>query len=451
MFKYFQTTFTKARLIMEHKQCIKLFSLPSAYAYSLLLIGMACLVNSCDTKKIQNDKTTQMNEEKTASDILGNPKYQAICYGGYRKDTRDVQPTMAELKEDMLILSALNIKFIRTYNVHYEEVKNLLKVISEIKKEKPSFEMYVMLGAWIDCKNAFTDQHPIHDQESERNKAEIEESIRLANEYPDIVKVIAVGNEAMVKWATSYYVTPNIILKWVRYLQNQKKQNKLNPKVWITSSDNFASWGGGDSSYHVEDLKKLYKAVDYVSIHTYPMHDTHYNPIFWGVMRHETSLKEEEKLDSVMLRARNYAKNQFRSVKNYMTSLGINKPIHIGETGWATMAKGQHYGDYGSKACDEYKSALFYKLMREWTDKENISCFYFEAFDESWKDKDNHNGSENHFGLFTIDGKAKYVLWDEVDKGTFNNLKRNGKAIVKTYNGNIKLLWKDVKLPNLKN
>ena len=34
-------------------------------------------------------------------------------------------------------------------------------------------------------------------------------------EYPDIVKVLAVGNEAMVRWATSYYVQPSVILKWV--------------------------------------------------------------------------------------------------------------------------------------------------------------------------------------------------------------------------------------------
>ena len=38
----------------------------------------------------------------------------------------------------------------------------------------------------------------------------------------------------------------------------------------------------------------------------------------------------------------------------------------------------------------------------------NMSCFYFEAFDEPWKDAHNKGGSENYFGLFTVDGKAKY-------------------------------------------
>ena len=144
--------------------------------------------------------------------------------------------------------------------------------------------MYVMLGAWIDCKGAWT-PHPNHNLEDEVNNAsEIEKAVKLANQYPDIVKIISVGNEAMVHWASSYFVQPWVILKWVNHLQKLKQDGKLSKDVWITSSDNFASWGGGDTSYHNKDLEALYKAVDYVSMHTYPMHDTHYNPVFWGVL-----------------------------------------------------------------------------------------------------------------------------------------------------------------------
>jgi exo-beta-1,3-glucanase (GH17 family) len=409
----------------------------------LFYITLILIFASCNSKNefVKNSNTM------TAEKLLGNPDYQAICYGGYRTNSRDIQPTLAQLKEDMSILAAMNIKFIRTYNVHFDEVKNLLKVITAMKKENSSFEMYVMLGVWIDCKNAFTEFPPIHDQESDRNNIEIVESVRLANEYPDIIKVIAVGNEAMVKWATSYYVTPNIILKWVNHLQKLKKENKLPKDLWITSSDNFASWGGGENTYHVEDLKLLAKAVDYVSIHTYPMHDTHYNPIFWGVMPHEKTLSEKEKIDSLMLRTRDYAKGQYRSVKSYLTSIGIQKPIHIGETGWASNSDGL-YGNTGSKACDEYKSSKFYKLMREWANEEKISCFYFEAFDENWKDKENQQGSENHFGLINLNGQAKYALWDLVDKGVFKNTKRDGKILSKTFDGNEKLLWKTIAIPN---
>jgi exo-beta-1,3-glucanase (GH17 family) len=406
--------------------------------YIILILFISC------NKKITSDLVSnKMNAEK----ILGNSNYQAICYGGYRTQTRAKHPTIAELKEDLRILSALNIKIVRTYNVHYEEVSNLLKAITEIKKEDNNFEMYVMLGAWIDCKNAWTELPPIHNEESNRNAIEIEEAIRLTNQYPEIIKIIAVGNEAMVKWATSYYVTPNIILKWVNYLQKLKKEHKLPNDVWITSSDNFASWGGGDKEYHVEDLNQLIKAVDYISLHTYPMHDTHYNPVFWGIKESELQLSEKEKIDAAMQRALEYSKVQYTGVVNYMKSIGVNKPVHIGETGWATVSN-EHYGNDGSKATDEYKSAQFYKLMRQWTNSNKISCFYFEAFDENWKDSNNPNGSENHFGLINLQSQAKFVLWENVDKGTFDGLTRDRKPITKTYNGNEKALWMDVKTPN---
>ena len=148
-----------------------------------------------------------------------------------------------------------------------------------------------------------------------------------------------------------------------------------------------------------------------------------------------------------MKRAVDYAMMQYQSVVNYMKLIGVNKPVHIGETGWATFSNEQ-YGNEGSKATDEYKSAKYYQLMRDWTNTQGITCFFFEAFDESWKNSNNPLGSENHFGLIDLQSQAKYLLWDSVDKGVFKGLMRNGKPISKTYNGNEKVLWLDIKTPN---
>ena len=387
--------------------------------------------------------------EMTAEQILGNPKYLAISYGGYREISRENQPTIEELKRDMKILSAMGIKILRTYNVQPElpHAANVLEAISQLKKEDSSFEMYVMLGAWIDCLNAWTDKVPNHDVESAQNEGEIARAVALANKYPSIVKVIAVGNEAMVKWAASYYVQPNVILKWVNHLQDLKKNGNLSKDVWITSSDDFSSWGGGDLSYRVQDLEKLIKSVDYVSMHTYPYHNSHYSPNFWKVPEFHKSLSDKEKIDSAMIRALNFAKNQYKSVSNYVKSIDSTKQVHIGETGWATVSSG-HYGVNGSRATDEYKQGSYYKSLRKWTNKNKISCFYFEAFDEQWKDAHNPNGSENHFGLINLKGEAKYPLWDLVDKGVFKGLTRKGKAITKTYNGEKEALMKEVLVPN---
>lgn len=392
-------------------------------------------------------KTTKDNlnlNNKTVAQILGNPEYLAISYGGYRMKSREIQPSLGAIKEDLNIMHAMGIRILRTYNLQLEQAPNILKAIKEIRNENPDFEMYVMLGAWIDCENAWTDQPPNHEKEDEQNNAsEIAKAIELSNQYPEIVKIIAVGNEAMVHWATSYYVQPKVVLKWVNYLQDQKSKGHLPKTIWITSSDNFASWGGGSSDYHNEDLEQLVAAVDYISVHTYPFHDTHYNPEFWSIPENESDLFDLEQIEAAMQRAKNYAAQQYQSVKDYIATLGINKPVHIGETGWATTSQGL-YGPRGSFAADEYKQAIYYNLMREWSNENNISCFFFEAFDEQWKDVNNPNGSENHFGLFTIDGKAKYVLWPSVEKGVFKGLSRDGNSIKKTFDGDKNRLMKNV-------
>lgn len=386
---------------------------------------------------------------RTAKQILGNPDFQAMSYGGYRTASRKVQPSVSQIKEDLKILAAMNVKVIRTYNVHLPEARNILRAIRELNREDSNFEMYVMLGAWIDCKNAWTGLEPDHTQESERNATEIKLAVDLAKEYPEIIKIIAVGNEAMVKWATSYYVQPEVILKWVNYLQDLKKNGELSKDLWITSSDNFASWGGGSEEYHTEDLVKLMNAVDYLSIHTYPMHDTHYNPAFWGIKKTESGASKEKQIETAMLRSLGYAKSQYKAVKQYMQRIGITKPVQIGETGWASYSN-ELYGNAGSKAVDEYKAGIYYQMMRRWTDDNQISCFYFEAFDEPWKDAENPGGSENHFGLFTVDGQAKFAIWNLVDQGKFKGLSRDNNLVEKTHHGNVQNLLNSVELPPVK-
>ena len=414
--------------------------------HQIIFLLLLSLTLGCHDAPAEETTEKPKTTNVTAKDILGNPEYQAICYGGYREKSRDRQPTIGQLKEDLLILAAMNIKVLRTYNTQFPHAANLLAAIRQLKNENPDFEMYVMLGAWIDCENAWT-ANPNHDAEdTEANAAEIQRTVDIANQYPEIVKIIAVGNEAMVQWATSYYVQPGVILKWVTHLQGMKKSGKLSQDLWITSSDNFASWGGGGTEYHTEDLEKLLRAVDYVSLHTYPMHDTHYNPAFWGTNAAEEDLPDTEKIDAAMNRARNYAITQYQNTADYIKSLGIEVAIHIGETGWATSSNG-HYGPDGSKATDEYKAAVYYRQIREWTNKKGIACFYFEAFDEKWKDAENPGGSENHFGLFDINGQAKYVLWTLVDQGVFSGLTRGGRPIAKTYLGNETSLFTEVLLP----
>jgi len=404
----------------------------------LLLISFF-LIASCS-------KSGDLVMSKNAKDIIGNNNYPAISYGGYRGKSREVQPSIEDIKEDLQIMFAQGFRVIRTYDLHHPFAENTLKAISELKSSDSDFEMYVMLGAWVQCKDAFTDL-PIHNEEDlEGNKVEIAEAVRLAQDYQDIVKVIAVGNEAMVHWATSYHLEPKYILKWVKYLQDLKINGTINNNIWITSSDNFASWGGGSEEYHNDDLDELIRSVDYVSMHTYAFHDTYYNPVFWNLSGGSEDLSKKDIIKKAIQKSVEYELSQFNSVQEYIHGIDSSKQVHIGETGWSSVAS-DLYGYGGTEAADEYKLGLYYKMITDVCVAKSISCFYFSAFDEPWKDSQNENGSENHFGLFTVHGEAKYPLWEKVDQNVFDGLSRGGYPIKKTFNGDFDALLETSNLP----
>ncbi|MGR5548098.1 hypothetical protein [Vibrio sp. DNB22_12_1] len=394
--------------------------------------------------------------------LLGNPEYQAISYGAWRTKERmdgDTVPSVADQMEDMRVLSAMGIKVIRTYNTQgfkgldgESNTENLLEAIRLLKAEDENFEMYVMLGVWIDALNSWTGQAIDSSVDSPNNQLELAKAKELALEYPDIVKVIAVGNEAMVNWAASYKVHPSIILNHVNDLQSWKQENDATKDLWVTTSDNWAVWAGQDANAnHNEqsDLKALIQAVDYVSLHTYAFHDTQWDPIFktdWKISEQDQSLTKEEQIALSMDKAYVRSLEQFALAQQFINSVDPTKPIHIGETGWSSLST-EAYGAGGTQAADEYKQKRFHDDMRDFSANENVSLFFFQAFDEPWKGDANNDGhSEQHFGLIDMDCNVKYVAWDKVE--TLNQLGLTRDCdFTASYGGDLPSLMADVLAP----
>ena len=88
------------------------------------VVLMAASLISCSSKN------TPMTKSKAAVEILSNPEYRAISFGGYREKERANQPTIPQLKEDLKIMSAMDIKILRTYNLQLPHAANVLKAIS---------------------------------------------------------------------------------------------------------------------------------------------------------------------------------------------------------------------------------------------------------------------------------------------------------------------------------
>jgi len=381
-----------------------------------------------------------------AEEILGNPEYRAMSYSGWRTTERRVEwcPTVEQIKEDLKILEAMGIRFIRTYNTTiFPQSERILEAIADLQAKDPGFEMYVMLGAWVQREGVYEEGGDPALEDEALNRREVERAMELARQYPEIVKVIAVGNEAMVHWQP-HHVEPAVIHKWIRVLREARTAGELPEGIWFTTSDNWAALGG-EEAYRGEDLVALLRDLDYISLHTYAFHDSYYYPTFAWAEAAEGKLAVDEQVARAVGRAIEHQAEQVEATRAYMTSNGIDLDIHIGETGWASLDDAQ-YGNEGTAAASELALWVFHDAIRDWTEARGMSCFYFQAFDEPWKSS-SPDGSESHFGLFTVDGQAKVPLWDLVDAGVFDGLERDGQPIRKTHGGERERLVEGLKAP----
>ena len=134
---------------------------------------------------------------------------KAVCYSGFRNGQHPdrgagaVNPSDAEILEYLQMVSwQAGFKLIRLYDaqVNSEAVLRLI--------ETNKLEIKVLLGAWLDAEVSNPncpwqkDPYPadVLARNKQKNAAEIERAIRLANKYSNSVVAVAVGNEALVDW-----------------------------------------------------------------------------------------------------------------------------------------------------------------------------------------------------------------------------------------------------------
>jgi exo-beta-1,3-glucanase (GH17 family) len=270
----------------------------------------------------------------------------AIDYSGYRAGQSpqlDKFPSQAQILEDLTILKK-NWPLIRLYGGD-QHSQDVLEVI-----QRHHLGIKVLLGIWLDG-------HP--DQQG-KNASQMATGIRLANKYNKIVIAINVGNEILVSWS-DHKLTEE---KAIEYVEQVKKAVKCP----VTVADDYLYWQ--------QPQAKLADHVDFILMHTYPM---------WG----------HEDIDTAMA----------STIKNYenVRKAHPGKTVVLGEAGWASYSVGnQHVPQAG----DEKKQKRYYEELTAWAKANNVTTFYFEAFDEPWKG----TGTEGHWGLFSEGRKAKLAM-----------------------------------------
>lgn len=319
-----------------------------------------------------NDQSATLKQSR--EDLLAGYS-RAVAYSGFRhgqhpdRGNGAVNPGDEEILEDLEILSRdSNFGLIRLYDSQ-ENSQAVLRLIRD-----KNINIKVMLGIWLDAEisnhegcpwlNEAIPQEVLKNNKL-KNKREIERGIGLANQYSDIIVAVNVGNEALVSW-TDHLLAVDTVITYVRHVKNSISQP-------VTVAENHDWWAKNGSGLAGE--------LDFISVHTYPI---------W----------EGKDIGEAL----SFTIENLRSVRNALPQ----SRMVISEAGWATIAS-----EFGERA-NEAKQMRYYKELFEWTSAMNITTFWFEAFDEDWKgDPGNPQGAEKHWGLFTVDRKAKQVMQEK--------------------------------------
>lgn len=306
-----------------------------------------------------------------AADHLVDGTVRAIAYSGFREGQHPDRgngannPSREEILEDLNILVDHGLTLIRMY----DSGKNTRTTLELIREHELPVRM--MLGMWLQAEVsnhegcAWLDE-PIPEAELEANKLlnskEIAEGIALAREFSDIVVAVNVGNEALVDW-NDHMVPVEQVIAYVERVKEAVDQP-------VTVADNYEWWAN--------DGHALAEVVDFLGIHTYPA---------W----------EDKTIDEAM-------PYTIANLERVRDSLG-DKPIAILEAGWATTAV-----EFGDRANEPDQTRYFDELMA-WGEANNVTVFFFEAFDEPWKGNPHApDGAEKHWGVFFVDRTPKQVM-----------------------------------------
>ncbi len=268
-------------------------------------------------------------------------KIQCISYSPYYN--KEVTPlnintriSPEQIEQDLALLSK-QFECVRIYSVG--------QGLDHVPKVAQKLGMKVYLGVWIGwIKNL--------------NEKELNLAISLANEYPETVKAIIVGNEVLLRGEQS-----EASLK--AYIQKAKQA----VKVPVSYADVWEFW---------RKHPKLENSVDFVTVHILPYWEDKPQPI-------------EKAVDHTI------------NVMHLLTT-SFHKPILIGETGWPEIGRQRD----GSKP-SALNQALYIRSFLQIAQEKKWNYNLIEAFDQPWKRK-LEGTVGGYWGIYNAHFEQKFPL-----------------------------------------
>jgi exo-beta-1,3-glucanase (GH17 family) len=292
---------------------------------------------------------------------------RGVSYGPHRDGQRPggASPTRAELRQDLALLAG-RFTLLRLYGSDPPSPE----VLALIAEERLPFK--VLLGAWIAPESGTPSPgapRAVLEGAREANRREVAAAVKLANDYPDQVLGLVVGNETQVDWS-DHRVAPEVLIGWLR-------EARRGARVPVATADDFAFWLKPEA-----DL--VAREVDFLVLHAYAM---------WNGRQLSEALS--------------FTQEKYAEVSRRHPGL----TVVFGEAGWAT--KKHTEGDQGKLikgTPGEAEQQRFFDQFSGWVQERQIASTWFEAFDENWKGGDHPDEVEKHWGLWRADRTPKAAV-----------------------------------------
>ena len=305
----------------------------------------------------------------------------AVNYSPYRTSQSEADLsaeviTTANVLQDLRLIRATGIGTIRLFSSSIF-AETVLTVIRD-----NNLDLKVMLGAY---------PNPVKDLAAEAaNLAELAKCIDLANRFKTIVAAVSVGNETLVDFST-HKIDPVVLAGYLRRVRSAITQP-------VTTDDNFAVWASAP--------KVITDVVDFAAVHTYTLLDTFYNPTAWDWR--QKALPAEQRAQAMIAASITEAKRQFGEARAGLDRMGLSSmPMIIGETGWTAVDVGG--GPNLAFRAHPVNQKMYFDALQAWAIEGRRgngpqAIFFFQAFDEPWKQGD------DGWGLFNAKREARYVV-----------------------------------------
>ena len=242
--------------------------------------------------------------------------------------------TAAQIEADLTLLRRLT-RCVRTYGV----AQGLDAVPSVARK----LGMRVRQGVWLGRDEA-------------ANRVEIDRAIALANDYRDVIDVLIVGNEVMLRRDLS-----------VEQLASHLRAVKSGTTINVTYADVWEFW---------QRHAVLQGDVDWVTVHILP---------YW---------------EDVPIAASAAADHVFK-IAHEMQRLFAGKPVWVGETGWPVAGRQRARARPGV-----FEQTLLIRQLASRAAVEAVPINIIEAFDQPWK-RALEGAMGGAWGLFSADGTQR--------------------------------------------